>query len=362
MSEPLKNLYSIELLESVSAQLQHHYPSFDRLGFIAYVMDDEWQHRELKQRMTHIAAALHHFLPMPYSKALTLLMAISIRFTGFEYMFFPDFVERYGLGHYQDSIIALEHFTEYASSEYAVRPFIKHYPDQMMAQMMIWAKSDNHHLRRLASEGCRPRLPWAMALADFKQHPAAILPILEQLKNDDSEYVRRSVANNLNDISKDNPAIVIDIAQHWFGEHPQTNWLVKHACRTLLKQGQPEIMQLFGLVKPEHIAISHFSVQPSVKMGGKVTFSFMLVSELALGRVRIEYALGFVKKNKQLFKKVFKISEADIKTHTKTVTKSHSFKKISTRTYYEGNHSLSIIVNGHEIAHKMFVLSADVTQ
>ena len=170
-----------------------------------YIFDNNWKDKALKQRMKHISASLHHYLPMQYSDAIQILMKSSSKFRGFQYMFFPGFVERYGLNQYETSIQALEHFTKHSSSEFAVRPFITKYNHKMMAQMEVWAESDNHPIRRLASEGCRPRLPWATALPEFKQDPAPILPILEKLKNDESEYVRRSVANNLNDISKDHP-------------------------------------------------------------------------------------------------------------------------------------------------------------
>jgi 3-methyladenine DNA glycosylase AlkC len=128
-------------------------------------------------------------------------------------LFFPDFVETYGLEHWDRSVAALEKFTRMSTSEFAVRPFLKRNQPRMMAQMAAWSKHESEHVRRLASEGCRPRLPWADALPALKRDPAPIWPILEQLKADPSEYVRRSVANNLNDISKDHPEQVLAIAQ-----------------------------------------------------------------------------------------------------------------------------------------------------
>ena len=358
MPEPLKNLYSVDLIKSLCEQISNVYEKFDEYGFFAHVIDDEWKDKELKERMKHISESLHQYLPIEYSDAIQIIMKSSSKFSGFQYMFFPGFVELYGLNKYEESIQALEHFTKYSSSEFAVRPFIKKYNHKMMAQMKAWSESENHHVRRLASEGCRPRLPWAMALPEFKQDPSQILPILEKLKNDDSEYVRRSVANNLNDISKDNPQVVIEIAKSWLGNNQQTDWVVKHACRTLLKQGQPEIMNLFGFSKPEHIKIINFITSKTVEMGEKLDFSFNLESQRQkLGKLRIEYAIGFVKKNGTLSRKIFKISESEISGNNKTVTKSHSFKKISTRRYYSGKHSVSIIVNGHELASMEFLLN-----
>ena len=358
MPEPLKNLYSIELVESLGEQVSSLYDDFDTNGFSSHVIDDEWKNKELKERMKHISESLHQYLPMKYSEAIQILMNSSSKFSGFQYMFFPGFVELYGLNELEKSILALEHFTRHSSSEFAVRPFIKKYNHKMMVQMEAWAESKNHHVRRLASEGCRPRLPWAMALPEFKQDPASILPILEKLKNDNSEYVRRSVANNLNDISKDNPQVVIEVAKNWLGDNPQTDWIIKHACRTLLKQGQPEIMKLFGFNKPDHIEIRDFIVSKAIKMGGNLDFSFKLESQKEkLGKVRIEYAIDFVKKNGSLSRKLFKISESKTNACSKAVTKSHSFRSISTRKYYSGDHAVSIIVNGYELVSLEFKLS-----
>jgi 3-methyladenine DNA glycosylase AlkC len=363
MPEPLKNLYSTELVEALSRQIKSQYDDFDTDGFFSNVINDDWGNKELKVRMKHISETLHQYLPMQYSEAVQILMKASSKFSGFQYMFFPGFVELYGLDKYGESINALECFTKYSSSEFAVRPFIKKYNGKMMAQMDVWAESDNHHVRRLASEGCRPRLPWAMALPNFKQDPSPILPILEKLINDESEYVRRSVANNLNDISKDNPQVVVKVARNWLGNNLQIDWVIKHACRTLLKQGQPEIMGLFGLLKPDYIKIRKFTVQRSVEIEGNLDFSFTLESQQQnLGRLRLEYAIDFVKKNGRLSRKLFKISESENKNNNKDVSKSHSFRKISTRKYYSGNHVISIIVNGHELAGMEFLLNRDVAK
>jgi 3-methyladenine DNA glycosylase AlkC len=282
---------------------------------------------------------------------------VSAEFSGFEHMFFQDYVECYGLHDFETSMPALEHFTKFSSSEFAVRIFILQQDKRMMKQMLNWAKSDNHHVRRLASEGCRPRLPWAVSLPAFKKNPQPILPILKILMNDKSEYVRRSVANNLNDISKDNPDIVLDWAQQWLGDNENTDRTIKHACRTLLKQGDPEAMTLFGFTTPKHIKLIHFKVQPKVILGDNLEFSFLLKSHKAqLGQCRIEFAIDFVKANGSLSRKVFKITEGKYVEKEKQVTKYFSFKKISTRKYYAGKHQLTIIINGVDQISKSFDL------
>lgn len=358
MPEPLKNLYTKKLLVALSKQIQTEYKDFDANGFVKHVMDKRWEQKELKERMRHVTKSLHQFLPLKYPRAIKIFRKISPKFTGFEYMFFPEFVELYGLDEFDLSVSALEHFTENASSEFAVRPFIKKYNSKMMDKMLSWAESENHHVRRLASEGCRPRLPWAMALPEFKKDPQPVIQVLEKLKNDDSEYVRRSVANNLNDISKDNPDLVVGIAGSWLGVNSTTDTLVKHACRSLLKQGHPEVLKLFGFKAPKYVSIKKFKVQNEVKIGNVLDFSFSIKSEgSALGKIRLEYVIEYLKKNGEYSRKVFKISESINEDNSKLVQKSHSFKIITTRKYYPGTHGLGIIVNGKELAHKKFKLS-----
>ena len=183
MAELLKNLYSPKLIASLCSSLKSEYSQFDSERFTANIFDREWDEKELKSRMKHISENLRKSLPNDYQEALEILKSAAPDFSGFEYMFFPGYVELYGLDEYEASIPALEYFTEFSSSEFAVRPFIEKYPNQMMSQMEEWAESDNHHIRRLASEGCRPRLPWAKALPDFKKNPKPVLRVLEKLKN-----------------------------------------------------------------------------------------------------------------------------------------------------------------------------------
>ncbi|MFK5986489.1 MAG: DNA alkylation repair protein [Pseudomonadota bacterium] len=363
MAELLKNFYTEAFFDAFIDVLKKYYPDFQGDKFKTAIFDNNWKDKELKQRMRHISQTLHLYLPVEYVQALEILKSTSRNFQGFEYFFFPDYVELYGMGNFQHSMSALEVFTQYSSSEFAVRPFIKKCPEQMMEQMQQWAKSDNHHHRRLASEGCRPRLPWAMALPEFKYDPQAVLKILQQLKNDPSEYVRRSVANNLNDIAKDNPQQVIKLAKLWLAEHansPDKNTfrLVKHACRSLLKQGNREVLGLFGYTAPKHIIIKEFKLQKSLAMGEVFYFSFVIKTNAQqLGKLRIEYGLDFMKKNGKQARKIFKISESDYTGQTKVVTKHHSFKKISTRKYYPGLHGIAIIINGQELACESFILN-----
>jgi len=358
MPELIKNCFNKKFITSLASEIQAYHPAFDKKSFSKAVFDKDWDKKELKDRMRHISLTLGDHLPENYKKAVTILKKITPTSNGFEYMLFPDFIEVFGLEHYSESIKALEHFTKQSSSEFAVRPFIIKYKTKMMRQMAIWASSDNHHVRRLASEGCRPRLPWAMSLPEFKQNPKQIIKIISKLRNDESEYVRRSVANNLNDISKDHPDVTFDIANKWIGKNANTDRLVKHACRTLLKKGEPHVLKLFGFAQPQHIQTDDLTCTRKLNIGDNLIFSFNINSKKKpLGQCRVEYAINFVRENKKLSRKVFKISEGKYNTKHKNIHKKHSFKLITTRKYYPGLHKLTIIINGVDFCHAQFELT-----
>jgi 3-methyladenine DNA glycosylase AlkC len=267
-------------------------------------------------------------------------------------------VECYGLDNWDISIPALALFTQYSSSEFAIRPFLAKDPKKGMGHMLQWAKDENPHLRRLASEGCRPRLPWAMALSGFKKDPTPILPILETLKDDPSEYVRMSVANNLNDISKDHPGLVLEISEKWLGQSKNTDWIVKRACRTLLKEGNTQALLLFGFGDPGHIDVKKLTFStPSLTIGDDFRFTFEMSFESDEEfRIRLEYGIDFVKANGKLSRKIFQIREASFEPGTHTISRKHSFQDLSTRKHYPGQHRMAIIVNGVEKLNAKFDL------
>jgi 3-methyladenine DNA glycosylase AlkC len=365
MAEPLKYVYNSTFFDLLSESLIRVYPDFDKDKFTERIFTEQWNELELKDRMHHIATTLRDFLPKEYKKAVNVLLEL-INFLrennikmAFEFMFIPDFVEQYGLDDYDTSINALEKITQFTSSEFAVRPFIIKYPQQMMKQMLIWSKHPHHGVRRFSSEGCRPRLPWAMALPDLKKDPSPVLPILENLKNDPSEFVRKSVANNLNDISKDKTNLVIKITKKWIGQSKNTDWILKHGCRTLLKQAHPEVLELFGLAANDKIIIEAFEIHtPIVKIKECVTFSFQVKNtDNKPHKLRLEYGLYYQKANASLSKKVFKISEKEYPANsTSTINRNQSFKLISTRKFHLGLHQVSIIINGVESEKKDFEL------
>ncbi len=353
MAELLKNRYNSQSLHELAVRIKAVHPPFRVDDFVKCIMDETWEALELKARMRKIAICLGDYLPSDYAQALAILdqtvASYSEEENDFIFMCFPDFVEVYGQDacHWDLSIAALERYTMLSSSEFAVRPFIIKQEARMMAQMAAWARHDNAHVRRLASEGCRPALPWGQALPRFKKDPSPVFEILEQLKADPSLYVRKSVANHLNDISKTHPDLVAKLAKDWYGKHEHTDWIVKHGCRTLLKKGNRDVLDIFGFADAACVHVDGFALaSSSVSIGETIAFSFAIEAKKAV-KVRLEYGIDFVKANGKRNRKIFQISELMLKENGKKLyTKSHSFAEISTRKHYPGTHSVTLIVNG----------------
>jgi 3-methyladenine DNA glycosylase AlkC len=358
MSSLLKDIYSKDFYNNFSDIVGEVVPAFNKKKFIHCIFDDKWESKELKERMKHTAFVLSQFLPDDFEKAAPFieraimeLRKNKIKETSLAYMFFPDYIETFGIKHFDTAVKALEFVTQFTSCEFAVRPFIIRYGSKMMKQMQQWSSHESHHVRRLASEGCRPRLPWAIALPTLKKDPSPILPILENLKTDGSEYVRRSVANNLNDIAKDNPQTVITIARKWEGIGTETDAIIKHGCRTLLKQGHADMLKYFGLENTSEIEVANFKVgTPKVKIGGDLVFSFSLHNiSTEPKRIRLEYGVYYLRQNGKHSKKVFKICERQLQANERSdIQRKQSFKLITTRKFYAGPHKLSLIINGQE--------------
>lgn len=186
-------------------------------------------------------------------------------------------------------------------------------------------------------------------LDSFKKDPTPIIPILEQLKNDSSAYVRKSVANNLNDISKTHPELVLGLARKWYGMTDHTDWVVKHGCRTLLKKADSNAMALFEFDDTASVKLLEFMLdKTSLLIGDSITFSFTVLAEKEV-KARLEYGIDYVKANGRRSRKLFKISEVTLKENEeRSYEKKHSFQDLSTRKHYPGIHSIAIIVNGAE--------------
>lgn len=363
MAELLKNIfYKKNYFIQLAEDFQKVYPEFDDKKFISLIFNKEWNNLELKQRMHHAARSIHKLLPDNFNEASKILLKVTIDERSkhpcrFEDMIFPDYVEIFGINYPGISIPALKLFTQYSSSEFAIRPFIIKHAEETMKQMLKWAGHHNHNIRRLATEGCRPRLPWGIALPVFKKDPSLIIPILEKLKDDKSEYVRKSVANNLNDISKDHPETVLKICRQWKGKSGNTDWIIKHALRTLLRKGDREAMNLFGFKDQNSFEISEFNLQKEkIAIGDKLYFSFKMknISRNNM-RLRIEYNIYYLKASGKYSKKTFQITENTFITGEEVeIKKTQSFENMTTRKHYPGKHKIGIVINGREIKTKDF--------
>ncbi|MEW4969669.1 DNA alkylation repair protein [Bacillus stercoris] len=343
----LKEIFNEELLTRLIHHVRSSYPDFNKDQFKDTLQLETWPELTLKERMRRITVSLYETLPKQYVEALAILRETAPHFKGLSGILFPDYVEQYGLAHWEESIKALEYFTQYSTSEFAVRPFLLLDQEKMIAQLRTWSEHENEHVRRLASEGSRPRLPWGKSIPALKSDPTPVLPILEKLMQDESLYVRKSVANNLNDISKTHPHLLQKVADQWYGTHPHTDWIIKHAYRTLLKKGDKQALALFGYGNADSIHLHDLTCQPSrIAIGESLEFSFYIHSDRDQ-KVRIEYAIDFVKARGQRHQKVFNITETNIrKNETKSYTRIQSFKDLTTRKHYKGIHTLSVIING----------------
>jgi 3-methyladenine DNA glycosylase AlkC len=348
MAEELRNVYNRTFTDKLTSTIEKEYPIFDREKCNRLIYQEDWQTLALKERMRRITVSLHETLPKEYKEALDILYKVAPQFSGsLSGIIFPDYVDQYGLEDWEESMKALAFFTQYSTSEFAVRPFLLKNKDKMLEIMFEWSNHQNEHVRRLACEGSRPRLPWGLSVPALKESPEQTLLILTNLKEDNSLYVRKSVANHLNDISYYNPELVLDLAHEWYGKHKHTDWIIKHACRSLLKKGNQRALSLFGYKDDNEIEVKDFVIEKEqISIGDSLPFSFTITSKKEMP-VRVEYAIDYVKSKGHRTKKVFMISTINMKTNeTRTITKQQSFKELTTRKHYSGTHTISIIING----------------
>jgi 3-methyladenine DNA glycosylase AlkC len=328
--------------------VQQAFPSHDFQSMQTAFDAELWQRLTLKQRIKHAAEqlVLHSESQMDYAQLINGLIQIAPKMSGLPGLVLPQIVEDCGLDEVDVSFRALEVFTCYSTGEFAIRPFIERDPERTMSQMQAWSLHENHHLRRLASEGCRPRLPWASPLRSLQQDPEPIWPILHNLMQDDSLYVRKSVANNLNDIGKDHPQAMLDFCRQWAGRSEQADWIIKHASRNFLKQRHPDFLALIG-IEPSHVEIENWRHTATVKIGENLEYGFDLTGGQApLGKLRVELQVEFPRTQGRTYQKVFKLIEGDYRESRKRIDKTLAIKPLSTRKIYPGRHGLKLIVNG----------------
>ncbi|QUX97295.1 DNA alkylation repair protein [Marinomonas sp. CT5] len=370
MAEPFKNLFNVNVITSMAEHFKRHWQEFNMQSFI-----DTASHQldtlELKARSQQITAAMSQYLPRDFEQAGHILLnslapesdeeqTLDDGIAGWAIMPMTDYVAIRGLAHHDFSMTLLNAMTRRFTAEFSIRFFLLDSPDETLKILKSWLKDDNKHVRRLISEGTRPRLPWAMQLPSFIQNPAPVIELLEDLKDDPEEYVRRSVANNLNDIAKDHPELVADIAKTWMQDADANRQkLIRHACRTLLKQGNRKVLEVFGYAPPQLSNIKLEIQDKQVRLNSHLEFSLLIESTSKHNQsLMIDYVIHHQKKNGKTAPKVFKWKKVVLPAGKNlSMSKQHLFKPVTTRVYYDGLHEVEILINGQFIAKDSFCLS-----
>ncbi|MBL7963105.1 MAG: DNA alkylation repair protein [Flavobacteriales bacterium] len=359
MAEPLKEMFNRAYFERLAKETAAVHPRVDRAAFLKEVQLGN-EARELNARLRHASNTLRKHLPSEYRRAVHVLKELAPRMPkGYTALLYPDFVGQFGLDDPNFSLEALRYFTPFGSSEFAVREFIRRDVKGTLKVLRTWAVDDNEHVRRLASEGSRPRLPWSFRLDAVLKDPQLTTPILKRLCTDDSFYVRKSVANHLNDFSKDHPAYMIDVLRSWDRTHPHTAWIAKHASRTLIKAGNADALALFAFDSKVKVRVAAMTVSHErLKLGETLEFTFILVSEGACSQqLVVDYAIHYRKANGGTSRKVFKLKEVELGAKaTLPISKRQRIVDFSTRKHYPGEHVLDVMVNGRVKAKTSFVL------
>ncbi len=355
----LKEMFNAARFRRMAEDVRAVHPKFDAREFLSRTLPG-LEPLNLLQRLRHMTTALHATLPSDYGKALAVLRKVAPRMGGgFVTLVLPDFVGVYGLEHFEPSMEALKFFTPFGSSEFGIRPFLKQDLRRTLKVMRLWSSDADEHVRRLASEGCRPRLPWSFRLEALIADPSPVLPILENLKADPSLYVRKSVSNHLNDITKDHPEWVLERLAGWPMTEPHTTWIARRALRTLIKRGDRRALAVIGAGKRAAVKIGAFSLAPAkVKLGGRLTMSVALKSTArSAQRLVVDYAIHYVKKSGATSAKVFKWKELDLAAgESVTLAKSQRFQDFTTREHHAGRHEVELMVNGEVLARGAFDL------
>lgn len=358
-TEPFKDWFNPARYRAIADAVAALASGFDRKLFLQLTLDG-LESRELMDRMRQTAIALGATLPGDYAKQLGVVLRVAPTVGhSFVGVALCDFVARFGLDDPDRSLAALRELTRHGSAEFAVRPFLVRDQARTLAMMESWARDPDEHVRRLASEGSRPRLPWGVRLTALVRDPSPTAPILESLKADPSLYVRKSVANHLNDIAKDHPALVLDRVAAWDHSHTGTAWIVKHALRTLIKQGEPRALGLLGVGERPKLRIERFAVNPRrLALGGRIMLEAKLRSTArSVQRLAIDYVVHYVKGGGTTAEKVFKWKVVALEPGAAlNLNKQQLVRDFTTRRHHPGNHRVELQINGRRLANTAFAL------
>lgn len=356
MAEPLKDRFGPAIVRRLGGEVADAYRRFDRAAFERDALDG-FDAIELLDRGWHLARVLQRHLPPAFPQAIRVLLdtlpadkAPPGGMESFYYLPHTDFVRQFGLAHVEESLTALHQLTQMFTSEFAIRPFIEAQPELLIARLQAWTQDPSEHVRRLVSEGTRSRLPWAPRLRAFADDPGPVIELLERLRDDPSLYVRRSVANNLNDIGKDHPARLIKIAAEWMdGATAERQWVVRHALRSAVKKGDRAALKVLGYgARPMLQLVEHAIIPARPRMGGKVAITVTITNPTRRRQEAVvDLAVHFVKANGGTSPKIFKLANVALQGgESVTLRKTVSLAELTTRKHYAGRHAVTLQING----------------
>ena len=375
MAEAFKDWIGPELIRTMAKHLRRVHQAFPRERFVKSATDGLAE-LELKARVVHVADALAATLPPSFSQAakvleqslapsrsdedLSKLVPCDAGLAGWAVWPMTDYVARYGIKHPKRALRCLRALTQRNTAEYAIRPFLIEHRDLTMATLHDWLDDASPHVRRLVSEGTRPRLPWGIQLKHLMADPTPAFAFLQQLQDDDSGYVRRSVANHLNDIAKDHPEHVADWLERYLPDaSAERRAMLRHASRTLIKRGDRRVLKAWGLAKSLRGEVS-FSVSPKqVGQGSSVTLCVALQSSAKKAQpLMVDYVMHHVKKGGTTNAKTWKGWQLTLQPlEHRELQKKHSLKIVTTRRDYPGWHAVDLMINGKVVAGAGFDLA-----
>lgn len=361
MADPLKDQFDEDIPPKIAEMIASAYDKFDTNAFVKACLSG-YQELELTARARHICQQMGRYLPDDFVRSSDILLksldnplTSTKEFGMGPFIYLPHvfYAAEFGLGHFEEAMALQYQLTQRFTAEFSIRAFIQAYPEQTLERLHLWCSDPSPHVRRLVSEGTRPRLPWAPRLPEFQRDPTPVFNLLDKLKDDDSLYVRRSVANNLNDIYKDNPQWVNKVTSKWMKSADKNRrWLISHGLRSAVKAGDTQALATLGYSAAEKIILSDTAILPaSPKIGQHVSVTCRLKNEASRSQpLMVDAKVYFVKANGQSSGKVFKLKQIELTPGQQVdISKKFGLKQLTTRTHYPGLHKVSLLLNGDEI-------------
>lgn len=353
-----RDYFDWTLVDQIGVRISKIDSEFDKDHFREIISKDLLR-MSMKDRIHEISIGLYSSIGKPYASSVDLLLkAMDVTseafgvMRGFPVWVIANVIEMYGLDHPWVSLQAIHKITQHFTGEFAIRPYLEHYPEQTLRTLREWAVDSSPDVRRLVSEGLRPRLPWASRVSWLMEDPSIIISLLDELRADSSEYVRRSVANNLNDISKSYPDEVVSCLTRWQiedGESKNLDALVRHACRGMVKRAHEGALQLQGFSAVPELSVDIFDVcADELVVGGKFTVNLkFMVASGAEHALIIDLVLLSPGAKSEPRKRVLKWCRRKAKGNDSiSISKSWSLEGTTARVERAGVHSLELLING----------------